>query len=259
MTSRWSSKAGVLAVVALVSGCALNVTMQVVPQPGHIGEPLTYTVTITNPTSCTLIGTELVLAPLVERDASIDQLCSVAENPLPALCVGQDPADLPPDVVAACCAVPAFAAANPDRCSRTARAPSPPLAEEARSVSTRHAITSRALFPPSDPQAASTCVIAPPFVNCAVDDIPPGQSETVTVVIAASAVGSFANFAFAEGFLSCLPEGQVPFGSACVYTPIVGVAAPNLSRWGIAAAVLLLMATAAWRLRPPRRARRRHW
>ena len=105
--------------------------------------------------------------------------------------------------------------------------------------------------------AAVSCNFNGTFFDCLLDDLPAGQSETVTFTVTPAMGGNFANFAFVEGALSC-ESGLLPAGSACADTTVTSTApAPTLSLAGLAVSLILLAAIAAWRLRVVQRRRSR--
>jgi hypothetical protein len=253
IVSRWGVFVGALAVTALASGCALNVVLEITPQPAPLGQPLTYKITVTNPTACTLSGASLILVPLVERDAEIDQLCVAFQNPALTLCENIDPDMLPPEIVGMCCDDPTFAMDNPSLCITAMNGGPVDLAARAQSFLGTHPVTTHGVLSVTGSGGeAVSCGPVGPFIACTLDDIPPGQSEVVTVVVTPTMGGAFANFVIAGGTLPC-SETLAPFGSTCVNTAVGGVAAPALSIWGIAAGLLALTAISGWRLRSMRR------
>jgi hypothetical protein len=207
---------------------------------------------VTNPAACTLTGPELILVPLVSRDAEVDQFCSFAQNPALALCeFVEDPSILPPQVIEACCMDPTFRMNQPSLCDEGGAmfGGAQTLAQQAESVLSQHPVTIAAVVAASETtQAAVSCTFNGLFFDCLLDDIPAGQSETVTLTVTPTMSGSFANFVVVEGSQSCL-EGQIPVGSTCLDTIVGAAPAPALSHTGTAGAVLLLAAIAAWRIR----------
>jgi hypothetical protein len=224
----------------------------VTPSIGTPGQPLTYQIKVTNPAACTLTTPELLFVPLVPRDAEVDQFCSFAQNPALTLCeLVNDPADLPPDVIAACCMDPTFRMNQPTLCNQGGAmfGGSETLAQQAESVLSKHPVTIAAVVAASETtQAAVSCSFNGVFFDCLLDDIPAGQSETVTLTVTPTMNGGFANFVVVEGSQSCL-EGQVPVGSTCLDTVVGAAPAPTLSHTGTAGAVLLMIGIAAWRIR----------
>jgi hypothetical protein len=85
---------------------------------GTPGQPQTFVIKITNVAACTMTTPELIFLPLIQRNAEVDQICSIAQNPALALCENaEDPGSLPSEVIAACCADSTFAMNNPSLCS----------------------------------------------------------------------------------------------------------------------------------------------
>lgn len=249
----WCAACAAAVVLAMfTSGCALTAMVQVTPSIGTPGQPLTYQVKVTNPAACTLTSPELILVPLVPRDAEVDAFCSIAQNPALALCESvDDPSDLPPQVIAACCMDPTFRMQQPMLCDAGGAMFGGPetLAQQAESVLSQHPVTTTAVVAASDTtQAAVSCSFNGQFFDCLLDDIPAGQSESFTLTVTPTMSGSFANFLVVEGSQTCL-EDQIPAGSTCLDTIVGAAPAPTLSHTGTAGAVLLLAAIAAWRIR----------
>lgn len=249
--TRWGAYGCATLLAMLASGCALTATLQVTPTAGVLGQSLSYKITITNPAACTLTGAEIILVPLVHRDAEVDQFCSALQNPLLILCEEVNPGDLPPDVLTECCADPTFAMQNPEDCSgATFGNPPANLRQDVESVLSSHPVTTTGIVAASDNSgAAVTCGFNGEFFDCLLDDIPAGQSETLTLLVTPTVNGGFANFVIAGGTLSCLGSGQIPFGGTCADTIVGGAPAPTLSGWGIVGAVMLLLAVGGWRMR----------
>jgi hypothetical protein len=249
---RWGIYGAAVSLATLASGCALTATIQVTPVVGTPGQPVTYLVTITNPAACTLTSPELIFAPLIQRNSEVDALCSAVQNPALVLCENVDPTTLPPDIVAECCTDPTFAMDNSALCTGDARSgmSGQSLEQEAESVLSSHPVTTAAIVAAAEATgAAVSCNFNGTFFDCLLDDIPAGQSETVTFTVTPSVGGSFANFAIAGGTLAC-ESSRVPFGSACADTTVTTTApAPTLSHGGIAASLILLAMIAAWRMR----------
>ena len=252
---------GAWALLALLAnGCALTTMIQVTPSVGTPGQPLTYTVKVTNGAPCTLTTPELFFLPLIQRNSDIDEICSIAQNPALVLCESvEDPSELPPEVVAACCSDATFAMENPDFCA-AATFGNPPqgLKQDIENFVGSHAVTSTALVAAAESTgAAVSCSFNGTFFDCLLDDIPVGQSETVTFTVTPTQGGSFANFAVVGGSVAC-DSTLAPFGSSCSDTTVTTMApAPALSSTGLAAALLLLGMIAAWRLRAVHRRRPR--
>ena len=258
--SRWGSYGAVVLLAMLANGCALTAMIQVTPVVGTPGQPLTYTVKVTNVAACTMTTPELIFAPLIQRNPDIDQICSIAQNPSLILCESvDDPSTLPPEVIAACCADSTFAMDNPALCSgATFGNPPQGFKQDVESFVGRHPVTSTALVAASETTgAAVSCSFNGTFFDCLLDDLPAGQSETVTFTVTPATGGSFANFAIVAGSLSCAST-LAPFGGTCADTTVTSTApAPTLSHGGLAASLILLAMIAAWRMRALHRRRSR--
>ena len=254
--SRWEAYAGAVLLALLANGCALTATVQVTPIVGTPGQPLSYQITITNPASCAATGVEMVFVPLIPRNEEVDQFCSFAQNPSLILCENAAPGDLPPDVLMHCCADPTFAMNNPQDCQSDTFGNEPNLKRDAESILSSHGLqTTATATVVGGSGAAVSCGFDGQVFDCTLDDIPSGQTETVMLTVSPTSSGSFANFVIVGGTLSCLGPDQVPFGSTCSDTQVGGSPAPALSGAGIAAALALLLAIGAWRLRAVRRVR----
>ena len=249
---RCAAYAAAVVLAMLTSGCALTAMVQVTPSIGTPGQPLTYQIKVTNPAACTLTSPELVLAPLIPRDPEVDEFCSIAQNPALALCeIAEDPSQLPPQVIQACCMDPTFRMQQPMLCDDGGAMFGGPqtLAQQAQSVLSQHPVTTTAVVAASETtQAAVSCSFNGQFFDCLLDDIPAGQSESFSLTVTPTMNGSFANFLIVEGSQTCL-ENQFPAGSTCLDTIVGAAPAPTLSQTGTVGAVFLLAAIAAWRLR----------
>ncbi len=263
------------AALALV-GCGANLTIESAPNPGVLGQPVVYTVTVENTLSCPLTNPTLeifVTSALANGELGgfedLDQFCGLLNDPTEIcnfIVAEPDEIEGTEGIASFCCDNETFAQENPEIC--TTAVSNPPT-----TVSIREAIIARAraLGLPVDKMQSGTLqattsggaplVCMPLFADatgagfeCALDDLPVGGSQVITATFTPTAPGNYYAFALLDGFAEC-DEGEfLPGGTACLISAVgVATQAPAASGATVIVMLLGLLALGGVALRARRR------
>lgn len=254
-------------------GCGVDVSIQAVPNPAALGQPMNVSVTVNNTLECELTDTELVIfvisAQFADEAGELEELaqfCALVDDPIETCSLlDEEQSEIPGELVTFCCQVEAFRDENPGIC--TLATTDPPS-----SVTVRDAIIARAraLGLPVDqasggqvPAVTSgglpiNCMelfngeMGAAFV-CELDDLAAAATDVVTVSFTPTTPGQYYAFAFVDGLAECAGE-SFPGGTACVTATVGAIApAPAVSVNGLIVISLGLMALGGFAIRTRRR------
>ncbi len=190
MRTRNRAGLGIIAVVAFLSGCGLDVELTSTPETVGIGSEVTHSIKVTNASVCPIDATQLIFYPHLspEDEASIDEgflggqvtlaeLCDIEASGLPD---GFPPFAVDPGQLAA--------------------------ARERHGSASSPAQSAANLAGATLDCAAMVDSGGLGYFQCAVDPLGPGAMATVALQVPADELGTFRNFALADFFTDSFAE-----------------------------------------------------
>jgi len=266
------SSVGLLALMLI--GCGVDVSIQAVPNPAALGQPMNVSVNVNNTLECELADPSLAIFVISSQFAAANgeleelaEFCAIVDDPIQTCTLLEEqPGEIPEDLVLFCCQVEAFRDENQDICGvATTEPPSSATVRDAIIARARalglpidqasgdqvQAVTSGGL--PINCMEIFNDELGAAFI-CELDDLAPAATDTVTVSFTPTTPGQYFAFAFLEGFADCADE-TFPGGTACVTATVGAIApAPAVSANGLIAASLGLLALGGIAIRIRRRA-----
>ena len=279
MSMRTSVLRTTLTLAALVVvGCGVNVSVETLPNPAALGQPVEVKVTVGNPSECPLTDVFAQVAVISENfdlevtagattsglpaSDDLESLCTILHDPTATLCelIAEEDDGFPQSLVEQCCEDGDFAEQNPLTCE-SGEATTPTDSELRDLIIAR----ARALGLPVDgiPTVGSLAATSGPSSGCMLvfeepgfavfacelGDIPAGESVMASGFFTPTIAGRYFSFVFADGDSECLDE-VFPGGTDCsVSSVVVSSAAPAASSIGLIMVILGMFAIGGYAIR----------